>query len=505
MKIAQRANGVLLHVTSLPSDFGIGDLGPWSYRFVDLLAQANQRYWSILPLTPTSTKYGNSPYQATSAFAGNTLLISPELLFKDMLLSEKDIKRLRLPFGRVDFKAVTAKKKIMLKKAYRNFIQNGKSAIKAHDYDFEKFCLENSSWLDDYALYEAIQDFVNKPWYMWSISMRDKDASVLAQKRVELKEFIEQEKVAQFIFVRQWTFLRQYCQAKEVSVLGDLPFYMSYDSADVWTHPELFKLDSQKRPRYVGGVPPDYFSKTGQRWGNPVYDWREIKKTHFQWWVDRMRRNLELCDIMRLDHFRGFTAYWQIPASSKTAKEGVWIRVPSKSFFGNLRGFFPSMPLIAEDLGLITNNVKDNLKRLGIPGMRVLLFAFNGSEDNPNLPANHTKNSVAYTGTHDTNTVKGWFDEEATPEETKRVFKCVGRQVSKRQINLEFIKLVMASKSNLSIIPVQDVLDLGSEARMNHPARRFHNWEWRVKSEQLSSKSFEKLSEMTESSGRSSS
>jgi 4-alpha-glucanotransferase len=277
---------------------------------------------------------------------------------------------------------------------------------------------------------------------------------------------------------------------------------MCYDSADAWTHPELFKLDAQKRPRYVGGVPPDYFSKTGQLWGNPAYNWQEIEKTHFQWWMDRLRCNLKMCDIMRLDHFRGFTAYWQIPASCKTAKEGRWIRAPSKGFFDTLRGFFSSMPFIGEDLGLITNNVRNSVERLGIPGMRVLIFAFGGSENNPNLPTNYPENSVAYTGTHDTNTVKGWFVEEATPEETEQVFKCVGKHVSKNEISREFIRLALESKANLNIIPVQDVLDLGSEARMNYPSRRFHNWEWRVKSEQFSSKSFEELAKMTKNIGR---
>jgi len=503
MKMLHRSSGVLLHVTCLPSDFGIGDLGPWSYRFVDLLAKTNQHCWSILPLTPTSTKHGNSPYEATSATAGNTLLISPELLFKESLLSEEDVQRLRLPSGRVDFRAVTAKKKIMLKKAYRKFTQNGKSAITIKDCDFQRFRSENSIWLDDYAVYAAVQDFTKTPWNMWPTLLRDRDPSVLARKKVELQESIEQEKFAQFIFARQWDFLKQYCHAKEISIIGDLPFYISYDSADAWAHPELFKLDAQKRPRFVGGVPPDYFSKTGQRWGNPVYDWREIKKTHFQWWVERMRCNLELCDFMRLDHFRGFTAYWQVPASSKTAKVGVWIRVPSKSFFSTLEKFFPSMPFIAEDLGLITSNVRNNLKRLGIPGMRVLLFAFVGARDNPNFPANHIRNSVVYTGTHDTNTAEGWFAEEASHEETKQVFKCLGRKVSKKQISFEFIKLALNSKSNLCIIPIQDILGLGSEARMNRPSVRFHNWEWRVKSEQLSSKSFEKLEKMTQSSERS--
>lgn len=502
MKLTRRESGVLLHTSSLPSDFGIGDLGPWSYRFADILAEANQRYWSILPLTPTSLKHGNSPYQATSAFAGNTLLISPELLFKDGLLSENDVKELKLPSGQVDFEAVTAKKKIMLKKAYQNFMRDAEGAKTIRDCDFDKFCLENSWWLSNYALFTALEESTSQPWYTWPAPLRDRDPYVLYRKRCELKALVDEEKFAQYLFAKQWNLLKQHCLSKHVWVVGDLPFYMSYDCADVWVHPELFKLDAQKKPRYVGGVPPDYFSKTGQLWGNPVYDWREHKKRDFQWWMDRMQSNSERCDFMRLDHFRGFTSYWQVPANSKTAKKGRWIRVPSKSFFDTLKRYFPSLPYIAENLGLITEGVEKNLKCLGIPGMRVLIFAFGSSADNPNLPANYIENCVVYTGTHDTNTVKGWFTEEATPKEARQVFKCSGRKVSETQVNGEFIRLALESKANLSIIPLQDVLGLGSEARMNHPASQLHNWEWRVNSEQLSGKCFEKLSEMTKNSGR---
>lgn len=502
MTSAQRASGVFLHLTSLPSDFGIGDLGPWSYRFADLLSKTNQHYWSILPLGPTSTQYGNSPYHATSAFAGNTLLLSPEILVEEGLLANEDIEPIKQPFGRVDFKTVTTTKEKMKKKAYLNFTQNKTSAIKVSEYDFEKFCLENLSWLNDYALFSALEGVTEKPWYLWPSQLRDRDAKALAQKEAELKNNVDQEKFAQFIFSRQWSFLKEYCQTKEVAVFGDLPFYMSYDSVDVWVHPELFMLDNKKQPNYVGGVPPDYFSKSGQRWGNPTYNWRELEKTHFQWWISRIQRNLKLCDILRFDHFRGFTAYWQIPASFKTAKKGRWIRSPSKSFFKTLKWFFPNLPFVAEDLGLITSNVRENLSLLGIPGMKVLVFAFNGSLDNPNIPMNHTKNSVVYTGTHDTNTVKGWFIDEATCKEKELLFKCIGKKVSKNQVCREFIKLALSSNANLSIIPLQDLLSLGSEARMNHPAKPSLNWEWRLKSEQLTNKNFEEFKKLTEASGR---
>jgi 4-alpha-glucanotransferase len=317
-----------------------------------------------------------------------------------------------------------------------------------------------------------------------------------------LKNNIVQEKFAQYLFSRQWKALKEYCQTKEVDVFGDLPFYMSYDSAEVWVHPELFKLDNQKRPRFVGGVPPDYFCDSGQRWGNPVYNWRELEKTHYHWWISRIQHNLKLCDVLRFDHFRGFTAYWQIPVSCKTAKKGRWFRSPSKSFFDALKRSFPNLPFIAEDLGLITANVRENLKLLGIPGMKVLVFGFNESSDNPNLPENYTENSVAYTGTHDTNTVKGWFTDEAACEEKECFFKHVGGKILENQVSFEFIKLALTSRSNLSIIPMQDLLSLGSEARMNNPAKPSHNWEWRLKSEQLNNKTFEEFRILTKASGR---
>ncbi len=498
MTLTQRSSGLLLHITSLPSDFGIGDLGPCSHRFVDLLAQAKQRVWSILPLNPTSAEYGNSPYQALSAFAGNTLLLSPELFVEDRLLSEADIEKLRLRSRRVDFEAVAAKKKIMLRKAYSKFVQKGENSSQA----FKEFCSRNSSWLDDYSLYLALRDYSNLPWYEWPSHLRGRDPSFLAQKRAKLEKCISKEKFAQFQFERQWDLLKRYCQAKAVQIMGDLSFYVAYDSADVWSHSELFKLDSKKKQRYVGGVPPDLFSEKGQLWGNPVYNWPQLKSMGFKWWIERIRKTLHFCDLIRLDHFRGFTAYWQIPPESKKAKGGKWVRAPSKSFFSTLKSTFPNLPFVAEDLGVITGPVKSRLKELRVPGMKVLLFGFDGSKENPNLPSNYVANSVVYTGTHDTNTVKGWFSEEATDDERNRVFEYLRGKVSNSRISHEFVKLAVESKSNLSIIPVQDVLNLGSEARMNYPSRMSYNWVWKMKNDQLRSKNFENLAEFTQVSGR---
>ncbi len=490
-----RASGVLLHITSLPSDFGIGDMGPESYHFVDLLAQANQHYWSILPLTPTSSQYGNSPYQPTSAFAGNTLLINPEFLIENGLLSNENVKELTVSFERIAFKEVTKKKRSMVDRAYRNFIKKGKT-LTEEKYAFEKFCTENSIWLDEYALFKALRNSTDEPWFRWPQSLRDRKPEALTQKRYELHEEINQEKFAQFIFFKQWNQLKSYCRARGVRVIGDLPFYMGYDSADVWINSELFKLDASKKPLFVGGVPPDYFSSTGQRWGNPVYDWRKIKKRNFLWWIMRFCKNLQMFDMLRLDHFRGYVAYWQIPADSKTAKNGKWIRAPFKTFFKKLQSYFPNLPLIAEDLGVITDNVRVHLKQLGIAGMKVLIFAFNGSGDNPNLQKNILKNSVVFSGTHDTNTAKGWFVEEATQKEKRQFLNYVGK-TPKNQVSLEFIKLALSSEAYLSIIPLQDLLGLGSEARMNYPADQTRNWDWRVKRQQLSTANFNGLSELT--------
>lgn len=502
MKTEHRSSGVLLHITCLPSDFGIGDLGPWSYRFVDLLSKSNQHYWSILPITSTSLRFENSPYQSTSAFAGNTLLLSPEMFVQDGLLSEENLRTLKLPFDRVRFNKVTETKEAMIKKAYLNFTKKNENKLSIPLCDFEEFCKENSSWLDDYALFKAAEEQTNKPWYLWPNQLRDRNEHALAQKNEEIKELVDGEKFAQFMFSRQWHLLKEYSQKKGVCIFGDLPFYVSFDSVDVWSHPELFKLDNQKRPKYFGGVPPDYFSKTGQLWGNPVYNWQELEKTHFKWWIDRIQWNLEQCDVLRFDHFRGFTAYWQIPASSTTARNGRWIRSPAKSFFDILKKTFSNLPFVAEDLGLISDRVRENLRFLGVPGMRVLLFAFDCSRDNPNFPVNHQKNSVVYTGTHDTNTARGWFAEEATDEQKERFFSYVGRHVPEVQVSWEFIKLALASKSNLCIIPLQDLLSFGSGARMNHPAKQGGNWEWRVDGEQLNNECFGEFGRLTLEAGR---
>ncbi len=494
----KRASGILLHVTSLPSEYGIGDMGPESYKFIDLLANLRQHYWSILPVTPINTDVDNSPYQTSSAFAGNTLLVSPEKMVEDGFLAKEYLEKIKSQsYNRVDYRAVYRNKRLMFQDAYENFKKTGQKKS-----DYEVFCSENTKWLDDYALYIALRKNNRNFWYSWVSSLRDREKNSLEKKKQELKEDIEQEKFAQFIFFSQWCSLKDYCKERQVKIVGDIPFYIAHDSADVWVHPELFSLTENKQLKFVGGVPPDYFSSTGQFWGNPVYNWEKIKETGFEWWMDRLAHNLKFYDKVRLDHFRGFVAYWQIPANDMTAKNGKWVRSEPEAFIENTRKTFPNLPFIAEDLGSIDEEVKQAITRLGIPGMRVMLFAFDGTDDNPNILSRHPENAVVYSGTHDTNTVKGWFLDEASETKKQKLFEEIGRKVSTEEVSFEVIKLALSSKANLSIIPIQDALSLGSEARMNSPGRSCPSWEWRVTSQQLAEQVLQKLGYFTASYNR---
>ncbi len=487
-----RASGVLLHVTSLPSKFGIGDLGPAAFGFVDLLANSNQHYWSILPLTPTSRVYGNSPYMSESAFAGNPLLISPEILAEQGLIGKDwQTQPASGPIGRVDFAGVEVLKKRMLDEAYKAFVKQPKVA------EFESFCSENVDWLDDYALYSVLREQSGQSWFSWPNALRNRQKTALTQKTEALADNIQKTKFVHFLFFSQWKTLKAHCRNRGIKVVGDLPFYVSAESADVWVHPEIFKLNNQKKPRYVSGVPPDYFSKTGQLWGTPVYDWQRLKREGFDWWLSRLEHNLKLYDFLRLDHFRGFIAYWQVPAAAKTARIGKWIRTPAKSFFATVKNQFPALPFVAEDLGVITKPVSNTITRLGILGMKVLLFAFDGDKRNPHLPQNHPQNTVVYTGTHDTNTVKGWFEEEASEKNKKTLTQHIGQQISPETVSGEFVKLALFSRANLCLVPMQDILGLGSEARMNNPARQTGNWVWRVTEKQLGSEKMAEFAQLT--------
>ncbi len=451
----------------------------------------------MLPVNPVGL--WNSPYHPRSVFAGNPLLISPELLKNEKLLFElPEETGVRSHPTRVDYNRVVLFKEKMLARAYEVFRSGGGDRS-----ELEEFAVRNSHWLDDYALYSALkQESGNLPWYQWQKDIRDREKQALAEKRVKLRSLIEREEFIQFEFFNQWKSLRDHCAGLGISLVGDVLFYTAHDSCDVWANRENFKLNSEGMSLFVGGVPPDYFSETGQLWGSPVYDWERLKARDFGWWLQRLRQTLTLFDAVRLDHFRGFIAYWEIPADAKTAESGQWVHVPWEVFFEIVRIEFSSLPLIAEDLGVITPDVRDAMAKLGLPGMNVLVFAFDGGADNPYLPENHSRNSVVYTGTHDTNTVRGWFNDEATPDQKKKLFEYVGRDLTEEQVSWELIRLALTSRANLSVIPVQDVLSLGSEARMNRPSVSVGNWEWRATPGQLRSSSFRRLREMTDSTGR---
>jgi len=444
-------------------------------------------------LGPTDPVFGNTPYDSRSAFAGNPLLISPDMLLKDELLSPQDLSDLpHFPKKQVDYLLVIDNKRKLLDRAYATFQSVGKTS---QSCDYLRFCKENT-WLDDFALFSAIKSHLQgEPWNRWPEPLRDRQPEALQEMKHLLGDEIEKQTFIQYIFFKQWFSLKEYCHRKGVRIIGDMPIYVNYDSPEVWTRPEIFKLDAEKNPISVAGVPPDYFSATGQLWGNPVYRWDVLKNERYAWWVRRMEHNLKLFDLIRIDHFRGLVSYWEVMASQKTAVEGEWIKVPTEDFLNTLFRRFPNLPVIAEDLGLITPDVREIISRFKLPGMRLLLFAFGeGMPTNPYILHNHTKNCVVYTGTHDNNTARGWFEKEAAPEDKMRLFKYLGREVSAEEVSHELIRLAMMSVANTVILPMQDVLGLGEETRMNRPGRTEGNYEWRMHPEQL--KETEWLGEM---------
>ncbi|MBN1103332.1 MAG: 4-alpha-glucanotransferase [Deltaproteobacteria bacterium] len=497
--MTRRSSGILLHVTSLPSPFGIGDMGPGAYRYVDFLSETGQALWQILPLNPTDTASFDSPYHSTSAFACNPLLISPEFMVRDGLLSPSDLEPLpAFPLDRVDYHAVSVYKKGLFQKAFEAFRTGSERP------DYRAFCEENAFWLEDFALYMALRRlYEGKTWREWPPEIRQRRPDALREARERLSESLEKERFLQYLFLRQWSALRAYANGKGIRILGDIPIYVVYDSADLWAHPEIFNLDGGGRPLTVAGVPPDYFSETGQLWGNPVFRWGVMRETGYGWWIQRMGQNLKLFDLMRLDHFRGFAAYWEVPADEEDAVRGKWVEAPGLDFFERITRWFPSLSLIAEDLGTITPDVTEMMNHFGFPGMKVLLFALTDDRGaNPYLPHNHVRNCVVYTGTHDNNTVRGWFDGEAADEEKRRLFLYLGREVSSGEIHWEMIRLAMMSVADRVVFPMQDLLGLGTEARMNRPGKKDGNWQWRLLQKQLAPPLARKLLEMTRAYGR---
>ena len=494
----KRGSGILLHITSLPSPYGIGDMGPCAYKFADFLSHTKQHFWQILPLNPTETVYGNSPYHSISAFANNLLLISPELMVNDGFLSKADLEPMpNFPQNRIDYHEVIAYKERLFHIAYERFKKRGKS-------ECEQFYSEQDYWLEDFALFIALKThFKRKVWSSWPQEIKDRQTEALRTLRKKLHERIQMEKFLQYVFLTQWVSLREYCNQRDIQIFGDMPIYVDYDSVDVWTDPELFKLNEEKQPSFVAGVPPDYFSETGQLWGNPVYRWDVLRERRYAWWMERIKYNLKLLNMVRIDHFRGLVAYWEVPAGEKNAINGKWVETPAEDFFTALLEQFPDSPIIAEDLGIITPDVIEIMERFGFPGMRVLLFAFGDDlATNPYLPHNHVKNCVLYTGTHDNNTVRGWFKNEATPEVKKNIFRYLGRKVPAQEIHWELIRLAMMSVADMVILPMQDILGLDEKARMNRPSTLEGNWEWKLLPEQLTPSLTKRLREMTEIYGR---
>jgi 4-alpha-glucanotransferase len=466
-----RASGILLHPTSLPGRFGTGDLGPEAYKFVDFLVSAGQSLWQVLPLGPTG--YGDSPYACFSAFAGNTALISPERLIADGLLD-------------TELKTDENKEQI-LKLAYQNYTKTTNTNLRS---EFETFARREAHWLDDYALFRALKDVHNGvAWNDWEPAFSSRDPSALARAREELREEIEAQKFYQFLFFKQWFALKSYCNERGIKIVGDLPIYVAQDSADVWTNPDQFKLDKDGRPLVVAGVPPDYFSATGQLWGNPLYNWKRMEADGFAWWIERVRATLKVVDIARVDHFRGFAACWEIPGGDKTAERGQWVEAPGRELFTAIRKTLGQLPIIAEDLGVITPDVVALRDEFGFPGMRILQFGFGGDTKNIDLPHNYIANVVAYTGTHDNDTAVGWFESVAgegstrTEEqiERERQFCLDYLNSDGKEIHWDFIRAVFASVANTAIVPLQDVLGLGTEARMNLPNTTEGNWSWRYR------------------------
>lgn len=475
-----RAGGILAHPTSFPGPFGIGDLGPSAERFFDFLAASGQRFWQTLPLGPTG--YANSPYAALSAFAGAPSLISLERLVEDHLLLQSTLDAApAFPTGHVDYGAVVPWKMGLLREASAQFKTQAQPALRE---TYERFRNENAAWLDDFALFMALKDANGqRAWVEWPERYAHRDPQAMAEARETLANEIEAHTFAQFIFFRQWDALREAANARGIQIIGDLAIFVSHDSADVWSHPEYFALDAQGQPTAVAGVPPDYFSETGQRWGNPLYRWELLRELEYQWWVDRVRQALRVYDIIRLDHFRGFEAYWAVPASEPTAAHGEWRLGPGVELFEAIQKALGETPLIAEDLGVITPQVRELQAALGLPGMRVLQFAFSSDAENHDLPHNFTPDAIVYTGTHDNDTTRGWFEASGDDE---RAYALEYLRCEPEEVASAMIRLAYASVARMALVPMQDVLNLGSEARMNYPSRTDGNWEWRFSENDLS-------------------
>jgi 4-alpha-glucanotransferase len=499
-----RCAGILLHPTSLPGRFGIGDLGPEAYRFADFLAKAGQRIWQVLPLGPTG--YGDSPYQCFSAFAGNPLLISLEKLVEEGVLSPADLKAApSFPTHQVDYGRVIKFKLRLLKRAAENFRSETASAERSQ---YEAFCSQNAFWLDNYALFIALKDAHGGEavWNRWPQDLTKRHPAALADWQERLSDEIQARKYWQYQFFKQWAALKEHCRRLGIRMMGDIPIFVAHDSADVWARPELFYLDDDGTPAVQAGVPPDYFSATGQLWGNPLYRWDVLAGTGHSWWIERLRATLGVVDIIRLDHFRGFEAYWEVPGTDKTAMHGRWVKAPGHELFETVQKALGELPIVAETLGVITPEVEALREHFGFPGMAILQFAFGLDPQAPELmPHNYPRHLAAYTGTHDNDTTLGWWassgpgDSTRTSEQVQRekAFALSYLGTDGREMNWVLIRTLLASVADIAIVPLQDVLSLGSEARMNLPGRPSGNWRWRFTADMLTDPIRQRLAELT--------
>ena len=489
---SQRVSGILLHLTSLPGPFGIGDLGQNAYRFVDWLVDSKQQLWQVLPLGPTG--YGDSPYQCFSAFAGNPLLIDLTDLVERGYLDRDDLAVPVFPRERVDFGPVIIWKKEMLGLAFQRF------RTSTIPESFAAFVAGESWWLEDYALFMALKDeHGGRPWPEWDPALRDRKTTALKKARARCEESIQFHYFQQWLFFEQWLALKRYANERRLRIIGDIPIYVAMDSADAWGHRELFYFDKSGRPTVVAGVPPDYFSPTGQLWGNPIYNWQRMADDGYAWWIDRIRANLRVYDIIRVDHFRGFYNYWEVPGDAETAVDGRWVDGPREHFFDTVIAALGDLPLIAEDLGEPDPGVYELRDHYRFPGMKVLQFAWASDGQDPFLPHNYDKRCVVYTGTHDNDTTRGWY--EKAPERERDYLRRYLR-VDGHDVAWDMIRLAMMSPANMAIVPLQDCLNLGSEARMNTPAVASGNWSWRFLSHQLSESVRDGLADMCDLYGR---
>ncbi len=500
--ITQRGSGILLHISSLPGDYGIGDLGSKSYAFVDFLCKAGQTYWQVLPLGPVSSVFGNSPYMSYSAFAGNPLFISPELLMQDGLLSENQIPDQHFSEYNVHFQDVTTCKQTTLQKAWQSFCAN---CPPDHLIKF----IQNHPWVSEYGLFMALKHhFQHKPWYQWPQELSTRQPDALSAARDSLVDQIRYFQFEQWLFTNQWLKLRSYANSKNIRLIGDLPIYVAHDSVDVWANQQIFDLLPDGMPAHVAGVPPDYFSKTGQRWGNPLYRWNSKDSVVYEalnsWWKKRFARLLQTVDLLRIDHFRGFASYWSIPAHEQTAVQGQWKKGPGKQFFDDMSTPAGKIPIIAEDLGSMSPDVEKLRDDLGFPGMKILLFAFDGDKKNPYLPHNHIQNCVVYTGTHDNDTALGWYLNPDILANAKKQAKLYANchDDDPGNFHQQMMYLAHASTANLAILPMQDVLGFGNDCRFNTPGTTQGNWQWRCAEKFMTNNLAEQLYKSTEQFGR---